>query len=82
MAGSNVSGVDVEPLDEDGVGAVAAGTVAWLIAFVVLWAFFRDELAAHDAQWWLAVCLVGAGLGLLGLVYTVRRRNVYRKARQ
>jgi hypothetical protein len=82
MAGSNVSGVDVEPLDEDGVGAVAAGTVAWLIAFVVLWVFFRDELVAHDAQWWLLVCLVGAGLGLLGLVYTVRRRNVYRKARQ
>jgi hypothetical protein len=74
--------VDVEPLDEDGVGAVAAGTLAWLIGFGVLWLFFRDALIEHGTQWWLVVCLVGAGLGVLGLIYTVRRRNVYRKARR
>lgn len=73
--------MDVEPLDEDGVAAVALGTVAWLVAFVVLWVFFREDLAAHDASWWLTVCLVGAGLGALGLVYTTRRRAAYRKAR-
>lgn len=73
--------MDVQPLDEDGVVAVAAGTVAWLIALVVLWGFFRDELAAHDAEWWLTVCVVGAGLGVLGLGYTLRRRAAYRKAR-
>ncbi len=62
--------------------AVATGTVAWLVAFVVLWLGFDDQLAAHDTQWWLTVCLVGAGLGVLGLGYTIRRRNAYRKARQ
>lgn len=72
----------MQPLDEDGVGAVAIGTVAWLVGFAVLWLFFRDTLAAHDTQWWLTVCLVGAGLGALGLGYTIRRRNVYRKARK
>lgn len=74
--------MDVQPLDEDGVGAVAVGTVVWLVALAVLWLFFRDSLAAHDTSWWLMVCIVGAGLGGLGLVYTIRRRNVYRKARQ
>ena len=78
--GSNVEGVDVQPLDADGVGAVAAGTVAWLVGYAVLVLFFRDELTAHGTQWWLTVCLVGAGLGLLGLIYTTRRRAAYRKA--
>lgn len=72
----------MEPLDEDGVVAVAIGTAAWLAAFAVLALFFRDDLAAHDSSWWLAVCLVGAGLGVMGLAYTIRRRSVYRKARQ
>lgn len=70
----------MQPLDADGVGAVAAGTVAWLVGYVVLFLFFRDELTAHGTQWWLTVCLVGAGLGLLGLAYTTRRRAAYRKA--
>ena len=82
MLGSNVSAVEVEPRDEDGVVAVALGTAAWLVGFVVLWLFFRDALAEHNTQWWLTVCLVGAGLGGLGLIYTIRRRNVYRKARK
>lgn len=74
--------MDVQPLDADGVVAIRLGTVAWLVAFVVLFAFFRDELQAHNTQWWLTVCLVGAGLGIPGLWYTTRRRNVYRKARE
>ena len=80
MAGSTVGHVDVQPLDEDGVLAVTLGTVAWLVAFGVLFLFFRDQLQAHGTQWWLTVCLVGAGLGLLGLGYTTRRRAAYRKA--
>ena len=74
--------MDVEPLDEDGVVAVASGTVAWLVAFAVMALFFRDDLAAHNTSWWLAVCLVGVVMGALGLAYTIRRRTVYRKARQ
>jgi membrane protein DedA with SNARE-associated domain len=73
--------VDVQPIDEDGVFAVTLGTVLWLVAFVVLFLFFRPELQSHGTQWWLNVCLVGAGLGLAGRWYTVRRRNAYRQAR-
>lgn len=71
--------VVVEPLDEDGVGAVVLGTVVWAVAFVVLWVL-RDRLAAADAQWWLWVAGTGALLGLPGLWYTTRRRSAYRRA--
>ncbi len=66
----------VEPLDEDGVGAVAAGTVLWSITLVVL-LVVRDRLG--DDAWWIQVALVGALLGLPGLWYTTRRRAAYRK---
>lgn len=66
----------IEPLDEDGVGAVAIGTVLWLVALVVL-VLLRDRLGS-DA-WWIQVALVGALLGLPGLWYTTRRRAAYRK---
>lgn len=71
---------DVEPLDEDGVGAVAVGTAAWAVALVVL-LLLRDRLAANDSQWWIAVAATGVGLGLVGLLYTMRRRAAYRRAR-
>jgi small-conductance mechanosensitive channel len=73
--------VDVQPLDEDGVLAVTLGTVAWLVAFAVLYLFFRDTLQAHGTQWWLTVCLVAAGLGVAGRWYTVRRRGAYQRVR-
>lgn len=72
--------VDVQPLDADGVVAIRIGTTAWLIAFAVLFAFFRDELQAHSTQWWLWVCLAGAALGIPGMWFTTRRRNAYRRA--
>ncbi|HPE11961.1 MAG: DUF2530 domain-containing protein [Actinobacteria bacterium] len=73
--------MDVQPLDEDGVLAVSLGTVAWLVAFAVLFFFFRTDLQEHNTEWWLTVCLVGAGLGVAGRWYTVRRRNTYRQVR-
>ena len=66
----------IEPLDEDGVGAVAVGTVLWAIALIVL-VILRDRLG--DDSWWIQVALVGALLGLPGLWYTTRRRAAYRK---
>jgi hypothetical protein len=72
---------DVKPLDVDGVGAIAIGTLLWAIAFLVL-LLFRDSLVSNDAEWWLWVAATGAGLGLLGLAYTTRRRAVYRRAQQ
>lgn len=71
----------MQPLDEDGVLAVTLGTVAWLVAFAVLFVFFRNDLRAHDTDWWLSVCLVGVALGVAGRWYTVRRRNAYRASR-
>jgi hypothetical protein len=67
------------PIDADGVTAVALGTAAWAVAGVVLFVFFRTELAADGNSWWLWVCLVGCGLGVLGLPYVIRRRAVYRQ---
>lgn len=75
-------GPTLKPLDVDGVNATIFGTVAWAVALLVLVIFFRNTLAAHDAGWWLWVCVAGVVLGLLGLTYVVRRRAVYRAARQ
>ena len=72
----------MRPLDEDGVLAVTLGTFAWVVGFAVLFIFFRDQLQAHNTQWWLYVCVVGAVFGIPGRWYTVRRRNAYRQARE
>jgi hypothetical protein len=66
-------------LDVDGVAAAIAGTVAFALAFVVLF-FFRSTLAAHDTEWWVWVCAAGAVMGLIGVAYTTRRRAAYRAA--
>ena len=63
---------DPAPLRTNDVRAVTVGTVAWVVALVVLLPFtgrLRD--AGHG--WVLIACLYGVGLGLLGL-RTVRRR--------
>ena len=65
---------DIEPLDVDGVRTIAAGTIAWAVAFLVL-LVFRDALAEQGRTWWLWTCLVGIALGLGGLEYCRRRRN-------
>ncbi len=66
----------VEPLDVDGVRAVAVGTVLWAVAFIVC-LLLRDQLAAADTTWWTWVCLTGALLGLPGLWYVRRRARAY-----
>lgn len=58
----------------DGVRTLGAGTVAWLVAFVVLLPFY-GTLREQQRLWWLWTCLAGIGLGLLGLEYCRRRRN-------
>lgn len=70
--------VSVEPLDEDGVGAVKIGTVLWAVALAIL-LLMRDRLAESDSQWWIWVAATGALLGLPGLWYTTRRRSAYRE---
>ena len=65
---------DIEPLDVDGVRTLAAGTIGWAVAFLVLLAF-RAELAEQGRLWWLWTCLAGVRLGLVSLEYCRRRRN-------
>jgi len=70
---------DLQPLDVDGVGAVAVGTVLWTIG-AVLCLVFRAQLDEAGNGWWLWVCVSGALLGLPGLWYVRRRRDAYRRA--
>lgn len=65
--------LDVEPVDVDGVRAVAVGIVAWAVALVVL-ALVGER---GEVLW---VCAAGVGLGLLGMPYLLRRRAAYRRA--
>ena len=53
------STVTVDPLDEDGVGAVAIGTALWLVALIVL-ILMRGTLTASGSQWWIWVAATGA----------------------
>jgi Protein of unknown function (DUF2530) len=56
-----------EPVDVDGVGSVAVGTGLFLVAFLVV-------VLVRGFDEWAWVCLVGAGLGVPGLIYCLRRR--------
>jgi Protein of unknown function (DUF2530) len=69
----------LEPLDVDGVRAIAVGTLAWTVALLacLVW---RTRLEADGRGWWLWVCLAGALLGLPGLWFVRRRRDAYRQA--
>lgn len=69
------------PVDVDGVRSVTIGTVLWVIAFVVLLPM-RGRLEEAGNGWWLWTCLAGAGLGLLGLEYTRRRRAAIVRVRR
>ena len=69
-----------EPLDVDAVWPVAAGTVLWFVAFLVLLPFHRRLVdAGHEL--WLWTCLAGVGLGLIGLPMCLRQRNATRQSR-
>lgn len=70
-----------KPVDVDGVRSVTVGTVLWVIAFLVLLTM-RGQLEDEGRSWWLWTCLAGAGLGLLGIEYTRRRRNAIARVRR
>jgi hypothetical protein len=68
-----------EPLPNDGVGTVVIGTTVWAVALVVL-LFFTSRLRHDGHLWWIATCAVGAGLGLVGLLYCKRRADAMRRS--
>lgn len=55
---------ELQPVADDGIGALWVGMALWAIAGVILLAF-SDALADRGAEWWIVVC--GAGL-IIGLV--------------
>ena len=55
------------------------GTIIWAVALVVTLPF-AGRLKDDGRLWWVATCAVGAGLGLLGLVYCKRRSDKLRRS--
>ena len=53
--------------------------MVWLVALIIMLPFIGD-LRADGHLWWLATAACGFGLGLLGLVIVIRRRNRLRHA--
>jgi hypothetical protein len=64
---------DPPPLETDDVKIVAGGAAAWALAAVVL---VIARLAGADIHgWWIAMCVAGALLGVVGVRYCQRRRD-------
>jgi Protein of unknown function (DUF2530) len=64
---------DPPPLETNEVRVLYVGTLAWLVAFVILLPYY-DRLMTAGRAWWVWTCLAGFGLGLWG-IYLVRRRR-------
>jgi hypothetical protein len=69
----------VTAIDNDGVGATTAGTVAWLASLVITSLSYK-WLHEHGWEWAIGTSALGFVFGLFGLWYTVRRRSAYRAA--
>jgi hypothetical protein len=69
----------VHAIDNDGVGATTAGTVAWLAALVIT-SLSYTWLHEHGWEWAIGTSALGFVFGLFGVWYTVRRRSAYRAA--
>jgi hypothetical protein len=65
------------PVRMNAARIVAAGTLVWFIAFVVLLPFY-GWLGRHDHRVWLWTCLAGWILGLIGWSIMVRHRAMGR----
>lgn len=60
-------------MQTDGIVVFAAGTVAWMVAGLVL-LLLRGTLEDHGSGWWLWIPVAGVGIGLIGIVVAVRHR--------
>lgn len=64
--------------DDDGVAAIAIGTVLWVVALiaVLIW----GSSWTVDTERWTLVCAIGALLGIPGLALVLGRRRRLRRA--
>ncbi len=65
---------DPEPLETDDVRLVGLGIALWALALVVL-AVLQVASVGDVQPWWLAMCVCGLALGLVGVRYCQRRRD-------
>ncbi|RQP09065.1 MAG: DUF2530 domain-containing protein [Microbacteriaceae bacterium] len=65
---------DPDPVPTDDRAAILAGLVLWVLALGAL-LLFVGPLVEAGRVWYLWTCLVGIGLGLVGLVYAHRLRR-------
>lgn len=65
----------VEPLDVDGVRTMTVGTALWGVAVLALLPFWGN-LQETGRAWWLWAAIAGLGLGLMGIEFCKRRRDV------
>jgi hypothetical protein len=71
---------DPAPYRPNDYAPVIAGTLAWLVAVVVLLAR-HDEMARNGQGWWLWVAVVGFALGFWGMtLVAVHHRVAARRA--
>lgn len=66
---------------DDGVTAVAIGTLAWAVALVAA-LLAHDQLAASGLSWLAWTCGAGIVIGAITFVVVWRRHLVYRAHRE
>ncbi|MDI5965182.1 DUF2530 domain-containing protein [Streptomyces sp. SL13] len=70
-----------EPLEANDVAITIGGTIIWAVLFVVQLPFY-GWYSDHGHAWWIWCCAAGAALGVVGIVYTRRRRDAIRRSHQ
>jgi hypothetical protein len=70
-----------EPLEADDALTVKVGTVVWLALFLGQLPFY-GWYSDHGHAWWIWSCLVGVGLGLIGLRYVSSRQKAIRRDKE
>lgn len=68
---------DPPPMRTNDVRMVQVGTGLWAAGFLALLPF-RSALERDGRGWWLATCLCGVALGLVGLFVVTRRERRHR----
>ena len=65
---------EVPPVDPYGITTITVGSIAWLVAFVLMIPFY-SQLQHAERLWWLWTSLAGFGLGMYGIEVARWRRK-------